>query len=154
MTVLVCSLIAPEPQTVPAGGYHLLRFPYAGESYDAHGMHQPTQPDGGTSVFPDGRSGLIWPSADGWGSLTAVIQWEAGDYTELRDQFVRDPLGLFEPPDTTATEHRPPSPGMQCWSKHHEVFVHPGVPLGLRVSHNASSARRVVHAQLKLAIHT
>jgi hypothetical protein len=157
VSVLVCSLITGEPQTIPAGGYHVVRFPFGGgESYDAHGMHQMLQPDGYqiTNWRTDDRAGLIWPAADGWGSLTAVIQWEAGGYSELRDQFVRDPLGLTDDPvNTTATEHRPPSPGMQCWHKSHEIFVHPGVPLALRISHNDSRPRRMVLAEFKLAIH-
>lgn len=157
MTVHVCSLITAEPQTIPPGGYHTVRFPPSGgKSYDAHGMHQTTQPDGYqiTDWQEDDRSALIWPAADGWGSLTAVIQWESGGYTELRDQFVRDPLGLTgDPVNTTATEHRPPSPGMQCWHKSHEIFVHPGVPLAVRVSHNDAVPRRLVFAEFKLAIH-
>jgi hypothetical protein len=156
--VLVCSLITNQPQEIPTNGYHVVRFPYgSAESYDAHNMHPAEQPDGYTVAgWPtDDRSGLIWPTADGWGSLTAVIQWESGGYTELRDQFVRDPLGLTnDPVNTTATEHRPPSPGMQCWHKAHEIFVHPGVPLALRVSHNDSVPRRMVFAEFKLAVHT
>ncbi|GAA2284852.1 hypothetical protein GCM10010145_56030 [Streptomyces ruber] len=158
MSVHVCSLILDEPQVIPQGGYQVVRFPFgAGESYDAHGMHQVAQPDGYqvTNWRTDDRAGLIWPAADGWGSLTAMIQWEAGDYTELRDQFVRDPLGLTgDPVNTTATDHRPPSPGMQCFTKHHEIFVHPGVPLAVRVSHNDSAPRRLLLAEFKLAIHS
>ncbi|WP_415925406.1 hypothetical protein [Streptomyces sp. ME19-01-6] len=63
------------------------------------------QPDGHVikSWDADGRSGPIWPSASGWGQLYAMIQWEAGSYPELRDQYVRDPLGLTSTPnDTTA----------------------------------------------------
>lgn len=157
MSVLVCSLITAGPQTIPAGGYHVVRFPFGtGESYDAHGMHQMVQPDGYqiSDWQQDDRSGLIWPSVDGWGSLTAVVQWESGGYTELRDQFVRDPLGLTDDPvNTTGTDHRVPSPGMQCFTKHHEFFVHPSVPLALRVSHNHAGPRQLVLAQFKLAIH-
>ena len=83
--------------------------------------------------------------------LTANVHWEPGDYSELRDRFVRDPLGVA--PDSTATDHRPPSPGMQCFTKQHQMFVHPGVPLAFLVSHNDSVARKITHAQFKLAIH-
>ncbi|MDX2749663.1 hypothetical protein PV413_03645 [Streptomyces scabiei] len=155
--VRVCSLITSEPQLIPPGGYHVVRFPYAGESYDAHDMHAVEQPDGYVvgNWSTDDRSGLIWPSDEGWGSLTAVIQWEAGGYSELRDQYIRDPLGLTDDPrNTTGTDHRPPSPGMQCWTKHHECFVHPGQPLALRVSHNDTGPRRLLLAQFKLAIHS
>jgi hypothetical protein len=158
--VLVCSLKRDTPQVIPAGaGYTILRFPFgAAESYDRWRMHQTLQPDGHTvtSWDTDERSGLIWPAVSGWGELHAMIQWEAGDYTELRDQYARDPLSLNSPPpvDTTATEHRPPSIGMQCWVKgSHGIFVHPDVPLAVRVSHNGTTARAVVLAEFKLVIH-
>lgn len=158
MPLYICSLIATDPQPIPPNGYRLLRFPFgASESYDLWGMHQARQPDDSTITgwADDDRSGLIWPAVPGWASLTAVIQWEAGDYTELRDGFVRDPLGYTaDPVNTTGTEHRPPSPGMQCWTKHHELFVDPAVPVAVRVSHNASTPRKVTHAQFKVAIHT
>jgi hypothetical protein len=161
VSLYVCSLIYDENdhgrQAVPAGdGYHVVRFPFGThESHDPHNMHPYDQPDGGTGTFPDSRSGLIWPAAEGWGTLDAMVQWEPGSYSELRDQFVRDPLSLTDRPvDTTGTDHRPPSPGMQCFSKQHALFVHPDVPLGLRVAHNAGQSVRLVHAQFKLAIHT
>lgn len=152
----ICSLIVNEPQAIPPGGYHVVRSPFgADESYDAWGMHQAVQPDGARvpDWRTDDRSGLIWPAVAGWATLTVNIHWEAGDYTELRDQFVRDPLGYGDDPvNTTATDHRPPSPGMQCFTKHHQLFTNPGVPLAVRVGHNASTPRRVVHAQFKVAI--
>ncbi|AXK31859.1 hypothetical protein DVA86_03550 [Streptomyces armeniacus] len=161
MSLYICSLIFDEDdhgrQEIPADdAYHVVRFPYGSrESYDVHNMHPYAQPDGENSSFPDARSGLIWPAAEGWGVLDAMVQWESGTYTEVRDQFVRDPLSLTDNPvDTTATDHRRPSPGMQCLTKQHSIFVHPGVPLGLRVAHNAGQPLRVVHAQFKLAIHT
>ncbi|KAF4408871.1 MULTISPECIES: hypothetical protein [Streptomyces] len=156
MPVHVCSLMVNEPRSVPADGeYHILRFPYGGnESYDAHGMHQAAQPDGSSSSYPDARSGLIWPAVEGWGSLTAMIFWEPGDYTEVRDRFVRDPLGLADGYDSTATEDNARTPGGQYRHKHHEIFVYPGTPLALLVRHNGSSAATVSHAQFKLAIHT
>lgn len=158
MSVYVCSLILDEPQSIPAdGGYHVVRFPVDAtvESYDAHGMHEALQPDGYTVTnwATDDRSGLVWPACEGWGVLTANIHWESGGYTELRDRFVRDPLGLSTGYDSTATDHRSPSPGMQCFTKQHQMFVHPGTPIALLVGHNDSSPRRIVHAQFKLAIH-
>src|SRR5690606_29693257 len=101
----------------------------------------------------DDRAGLIWPAVEGWGELTANIHWESGSYTELRDRFVRDPLGLAGGADSTGTDHRPPSPGMQCFTKKHSIFVRPGTPIALLVAHNASTPRKIVHAQFKLAIH-
>jgi hypothetical protein len=157
MGVLVCSLYVHDDgggQLIEPGGYRLVRFPYGGEeSYDAHGMHQAEQPDGARSAYPDERSGLIWPAADGWGDLVATLHWEGGGYTQLRDRFVRDPLELGGHADSTGTDHRPPSPGMQCFTKVHSIFVHPGTPLGLKVAHNDDVPRRLIHAQFKLAIH-
>jgi hypothetical protein len=154
VTVLVCSLITSEPQTIPVtSGYRVVRFPFGGESADGHGMHDPVPPYDSPIVNwrTDDRSGLIWPAVSGWGVLTANVHWEAGGYSELRDRFVRDPFG--EEPDSTATDHRSPSPGMQCFTKQHQLFVHPGVPLAFLVSHNDSVARKITHAQFKLAIH-
>ncbi|MFD8771466.1 hypothetical protein [Streptomyces sp. NPDC059916] len=158
MTVHICSLILKEPQTIPADGdYHVVRFPFgSGESSDVHGMHQMAQPDRHqiTNWRTDPRSGLIWPAVDGWGSLTAMIFWEDGGYTELRDQFVRDPLRFTKDPEnTTATDHRPRSPKTQHFTKHHEMFVHPQVPVALRVAHDDRTAQRITLAEFKLAIH-
>ncbi|WP_157251135.1 hypothetical protein [Nonomuraea typhae] len=153
----VCSLIARSPQLIPAGpNYTLLRFPYGsttGESYDADGMHNPAQPDGVTSAYPDLRSGLIWPAHDAWAQLYAMVQWEDGTYDEVRDRFTRDPLALFGPPDSTCTEDYAATPGGQYRSKSWGMFVHPGVPLGLMVRHNASTAVAVTLAEFKLAYH-
>lgn len=153
----VCSLKADVPQVINPGVYSIARFPFgAGESTDRHEMHQMVQPDGYVvdDWAADDRSGLIWPSRTGWGHLYAMIQWEAGGYTELRDQYVRDPLGLGpNPNDTTATDHRPPSIGMQCFTKSHGIFVDPDVPLALRVYHNDDEPRRMVLAEFKLVIY-
>lgn len=157
MTVHVCSLILNEPQTIANdGGYHIVRFPFgSGESYDAHGMHQMSTPGYQiTDWRMDDRSGLIWPAVEGWGSLTAMVYWEAGGYSEVRDRFVRDPLNLSTGYDSTATEDHAPTPGGQYRHKSHELFVHPETPLGFLVRHTSSSPVRITHAQFKLAIHT
>lgn len=156
--VQVCSLKCEVDQLIaPGAAYQVVRFPFgAAEPSDQFGMHQAVQPDGYvvSSWETDDRSGLIWPSTAGWGHLYAMLQWEAGGYAELRDQFVRDPLGFTSVPnDTTATEHRPPSIGMQCFVKGHGIFVDPAVPLALRVAHNDSVPRRLVLAGFKLAVH-
>jgi hypothetical protein len=140
------------PLTVPAGqDYHLVPFPYgSAESYDADNMHSKTR-GGADHPFPSDRaSALIWPAHEAWGRLYAMIQWEAAsgdEATELRDQFARDPLGEI---DTTCTEHRPASPGMQCFAKAWAIFVSPAVPLGLRVAHNAPGSLHMVLAEFKL----
>lgn len=158
MTVYVCSLKTDTAQSIPAdGGYHVVRFPFgSGEPSDAHNMHQSVQPDGVTvsNWATSDRSGLIWPSVAGWGHLYALIQWEDGSYSELRDRYVRDPLNLSTGYDSTATDHRPPSPGMQCFTKSHGLFTVVGTPLALLVAQNDSVARDIVLAEFKLAIHT
>lgn len=157
MPDIVCSLINKSPQMIPAGpNYTLLHFPYGsivGESYDAHGMHNPAQPDGVTSAYPDARSGLIWPAHDAWAALHALVYWEAEDYTEVRSRFTRDPLGLFGPPDHTCTEDNPATPGGQYRPKSWAMFVHPGVPIGVMVRHNAPTAVAVTLAEFKLSYH-
>ncbi|KPI08341.1 hypothetical protein OK074_3638 [Actinobacteria bacterium OK074] len=157
MPVHVCSLIVDVPQPIPNDGeYHVLRFPFTAESYDAYTMHQAVQPDGTTVTdwSTSDRSGLIWPDQDGWGSLTGVIYWDSGDYTEVRDRFVRDPLNLSTGYDSTATEDWAITPGGQYRHKSHEMFVHPGTPVSLMVRQNASTAVAVSFAEFKLAIHT
>ncbi|MER5766569.1 hypothetical protein [Streptomyces sp. NPDC001985] len=156
--VQVCSLKVTAHQEIAAGTtYRIVRFPFgADESSDRFQMHEELQPDGQSvgNWAGDDRSGLIWPSRSGWGQLYAMIQWEAaspaGGYTELRDQFVRSPLTA---PDTTATDHRAPTPGGQYFTKGHGMFVTPGVPIALRVMHNDASPRNLILAEFKLVIH-
>lgn len=157
MGIQVCSLINSRPQSIPPGSdYVVVRFPFEaeGESYDRYGMHQPDQPDGARADYDDPRSGLIWPSVDGWGSLTAMIHWADGSYTETRDRFVRDPLNLAGGADSTATEDHATTPGGNYHHKSHEMFVHPGTPVALLVRHNARTPQRLVFAEFKLAIHS
>lgn len=160
--VQVCSLKVDTPQLIaPGTAYKIVRFPFgAAESTDRFAMHQAVQPDGYvvSDWATDDRSGLIWPSQAGWGHLHAMIQWEAasgtGGYSELRDQYVRDPLGLTpNPNDTTATEHRTPTPGGQYYVKNHGVFVDAGTPVALRVTHNDANPRLLTLAEFKLVIH-
>jgi hypothetical protein len=153
MTPLVCSLKTDTPQLIPGGGgYHIVRFPYEVESIDAQDMHPQAQPDGArvSDWQTDDRSGLVWPTASGWGHLQAMIQWEAGDYTELRDRFIRDPFGAA---DTTATDHRPPSPGMQCFTKAWGIYVRPETPIALAVGHTSKAPVKLTLAEFKLIIH-
>lgn len=157
MSVHVCSLITAEPQSVPGGGgYHVVNFPFGGgESFDEHGMHQMVQPDGYqiSDWRADERSGLIWPSVAGWGVLTGIVYWEDGQYGELRDRFERDPLNITTGPDTTATDHRARTPGVQCFTKMHQMFVHPQTPIAFKVGHTSTRAERIYLAEFKLAIH-
>lgn len=156
--VRVVSLKTDDPQLIPADGeYHVLRFPYtaSAESYDAWGMHEPLQRDGYEvrDWARDDRSGLIWPVSPGWGTVHGLVYWDAGDYTEVRSRFVRDPLGLAGGYDSTCTEDHAPTPGGQYRAKTWGLFVQPGTPVALMVRHNASSARAVTLAECKLIIH-
>ncbi|AJE84501.1 hypothetical protein SLNWT_4125 [Streptomyces albus] len=155
--VLVCSLKVSAVRTIPDDGkYHLVRFPFGtAESSDEHGMHQVAQPDGHTvkDWTREDRAGLIWPARSGWGELYAMVQWESGNYSELRDQFVRDPLGLTDAGvDTTATDHRVPSPGRNYFTKTHGIFVKAGTPLGLRVAQRSGRSQKLLLAEFKLVI--
>lgn len=154
MTVYVCSLSASPDQLIQPQTMTLLRFPFEENQIDKWSMHQPSQPDGLTATSSSSRAGLIWPSSTGWGSLTAEFTWEAGDYTEIRDQFVRDPLSFTDDPNNaTALEHRALSPGLQLFAKQHEIAVYPGTSLGVMVWHNDKVSRKVTYAQFKLSIH-
>lgn len=156
MNVYYCSIgtsLVEYRQSITPGGYQVVRFPYesAAEYSDEHGMHDRRHPDAYVvqDWTADDRSGLIWPVVDGLGCLETNIHWEAGGYTELRDRFVRDPFGVA---DSTATDHRPPSPGMQCLTKQHWLKVNRVTPLSLMVSHNDSVPRELIMAQFKLTI--
>jgi hypothetical protein len=138
-------------------GYYLVRFPYGEqESYDPWNMHA-AQRDGDDSRFPDARSGLIYPSHEGWGVVSAMVHWEEDDDPhEYRARFVRDPLG--DGYDSTATTDAAATGGGQYKSYMWQFFVHPDVPLGLKVSARGRRDKKIavplMHAQFKLAIHT
>lgn len=153
MSLYVCSLgfkpPAGQEQVLPSGGYHLLRLPFgAQENIDPWDMHSRTQ-GGKVITFADPESGLIYPAVAGWGTLELNIIWMDGDYTELRDVFVRDPLGT---PDQTAYAHRARTAGEQCFDKVHMLSVRPGVPLGVMAGHDGATAARVRMIQFKLEI--
>jgi hypothetical protein len=153
----VCSLKSETPQLLAPGRFHIVRFPFGrAESYDEHRMHQTAQPDGHqvTDWTRDDRAGLIWPAAEGWGVLSAMVQWEPGGYSQLDDRFVRDPLGLSTGWDATATDERTPSRGGQRFTKVWQMFVNPETPIALQVQHNDDRPRRLLLAEFKLAIHT
>lgn len=157
-----CSLKVETPQSISPDVYTLVKFPYDGESIDEENMHRPDQPDGLSHPYPnDPASGLIWPAHEEVATICAMIQWESDDdrpsgerATEYRDRFVRDPLGMFGEPDSTCTEHRVASPGMQCFAKSWTMIVKPGVPLGLMVAHNAAKSHKVTLSEFKVAYRT
>lgn len=149
MTEHFCSLKVDEPQSIPPNVWTIVRFPYDGESSDLEGMHVDT----GTPWAADPSSGLITPPDAGRvGHWWATAQWEPGNYTELRGQFCRDPLGATL--DTTGTVHDAPSPGMQCFTYPHTFKTDPERPVAFRVFHNASTARQLTLAEFKLTYYT
>lgn len=167
MGTAICSLLwsaahsGRQKITYDSDGYHLVRFPYAEseESYDPWHMHDPGK--GGTkpSKFPDTRSGLIWPSHDGWGTLSAMIFWEPdGRSTEYRARYVRDPLGVSTGYDSTATTDWVPTRGGQYRTHLWQMFVHPRTPVGLKISARGPGdvkiAAPLMFAEFKLAIQT
>lgn len=157
---LVCSLkydpAVDGAQSIPAdGAYHLVRFPYGShESYDPDNMHALTR-NGKDHPFSNQQSGLIWPALppgkSAWAHLFAMVQWKPGNATEYRDRFVRDPLNLSSGTDSTCTEHRAPSPGMQCFAKSWAMWVSPETPIGLMVAHNAASSMQLDVCEFKLS---
>ncbi|WP_181765194.1 hypothetical protein [Streptomyces albidus (ex Kaewkla and Franco 2022)] len=164
MPLAVVSLIwdagkssGPQDVKYDEDGYHLVRFPYDGESYDPWKMHDPANGGGDPEDFPHPRSGLILPSHEGWGVVSAMVHWaKDGDPHEYRARFVRDPLG--DGYDSTATTDAAETGGGQYKSYMWQFFVHRDVPVGLKISargkDDAKIATPIVHAQLKLAIHT
>lgn len=137
----VCSLIAKTSQVIQPNRYTLLEFPFGKlESMDRENMHPASK-----------HRGLIYPAHSAWGYLHAMIFWERGA-SEYRDRFVRDPLSKRA--DSTNSEHRPASHGNQCFAKSWAMFVHPDVPLGLMVAHNASKPLKVTLAEFKLSYRT
>ncbi|MYW67724.1 hypothetical protein GTY65_27160 [Streptomyces sp. SID8379] len=165
MTVAISSLkyeaarSGAQKITYDGDGYHLVRFPYekGEESYDPWNMHDPAG-GGGTSKYPDARSGLIWPSHDGWATLSALVFWAADERaTEYRARFVRDPLNLSTRYDSTATTDISATGGGQYRSYTWQMFVHPGTPVGLKVSARRGDtplAVPITLAEFKLAIQT
>ncbi|MFP3990254.1 hypothetical protein U9R90_22845 [Streptomyces sp. E11-3] len=167
MAVAVCSLLwdatrfGPQKITYDSDGYHLVRFPYeeSAESYDPWQMHAPAHGGDTLSRFPDPRSGLIWPSHEGWGVLSALMFWRPDSRPhEYRWRFVRDPLSLSTGYDSTATTDSTETGGGQYRSYVWQIFVRPGTPLGLKISARGRGDTKIaaplMHAQFKLAIHT
>lgn len=157
MPDVVCSLINNQAQSIPAGpNYVVVRFPFDsdGESSDVADMHPQVQPDTGqATTYNSSRSGLIWPAHTAWAQLHALMYWDEGSYTEIRDRFVRDPLGLSSGVDSTCTEDHAVTPGGQYIAKSWAIRVYPGTPVGLMVRHNGSSPARLAFAEFKLSYH-
>jgi len=155
MSLYICSLANNNRRTIPPRKWVTVPFPYTTPptSYDAWEMHRPSQPGGVVSTYPDRYSALIHPQADGWGTLEGHVEFEEGDYTEIRTRFVRDPYGDGEKSnDTTNTEHHAPSPGMQFFTVLHKLFVHPGVPVAFMVYVGGDEGAVLTYSQLKLEV--
>ncbi|MEU6659214.1 hypothetical protein [Streptomyces sp. NPDC046821] len=167
MGIAICSLkfeaarSGQQKITYDHDGYHLVRFPYGvgEESYDPWKMHDPANGGGSAAKYPDARAGLIYPSHDGWGTLSALVFWEpdAGAH-EYRARFVRDPLSGSTGYDSTATTDSAPTEGGQFRSYTWQMFVHPGTPVGLKIAARGAGGALVrtplALAELKLAIQT
>lgn len=162
MPIAICSLkfeaarSGAQKITYDSDGYHLVRFPYAAseESYDPWKMHDPAR----GSAYPDTHSGLIVPSHDGWATLSALVFWKpSARATEYRARFVRDPLGQSTGYDSTATTDAPATGGGQYRSYTWQMFVHPGTPVGLKISARSGGDGVQVPlemAEFKMAIQT
>lgn len=167
MSVAICSLMwqaahsGPQRITYDQDGYHLVRFPYVTgeEQYDPWNMHDPAHGSDTVSQFPDPRSALIWPSHDGWGVLSAMVFWQADARAhEYRARFVRDPLNATTGYNSAATTDIQATRGGQYRTYVWQMFVHPGTPLGLKVSARGTGDTKIAVpmflAEFKLAIHT
>ncbi|MFD7647457.1 hypothetical protein ACFV5M_07345 [Streptomyces albidoflavus] len=161
MGVAVCSLKWEAARTgsqcivYDSDGYHLVRFPYeeSEESYDPWGMHDPGK------AYPDPESGLIVPSHDGWGTVSALVFWAPDSRpVEYRARFVRDPLGSSTGYDSTATTDSAPTGGNQFRTYMWQMFVRKDTPLGLKVTARASGdvpvPAALTLAEFKLAVQT
>lgn len=148
-----CSLkFAPDQiQMIAPGDYQIVRFPFDQESSDVYDLHPQVQPDTGQSVtLSSQRAGLIWPAHSRWARLWGLLYWADGPYTEVRDRFVRDPLGLSSGYDSTCTEDHAETPGGQYIAKSWEIKTYPGTPVALMVRHNASTPVRLDFAEFKM----
>ncbi|GGX49886.1 hypothetical protein [Streptomyces fructofermentans] len=167
MSLVVCSLkwdaahSGTQKIRYDKDGYHLVRFPYTagGESYDPWRMHDPSHGASTVSAFPDARSGLVWPSHDGWAVLSAMVFWTSDARAiEYRARFVRDPLGSSTGYDSTATADSAITRGGQYRTYLWQMFVTRGTPVGLKVSARGARDTRIstplTLAEFKLAIHT
>ena len=119
-------------------------------------------PDGdGRAAYLGELAGLIWPAHTAWATLQGMMVWQdiagiaaANRPTHFRHRFVRDPLGLAGEPDSTATSDHPPRPagkGQSCQTKSWNIFVHPGVPVGYLVRHDAKVPLVLDLAEFKLS---
>lgn len=147
-------------QWIEPGAYRNVLFPYGSlESTDREDMHALVGPDGLEHPYSsDQASALIWPKHSSTpeepviGHLWACAYFEPGNYTEIRGQFSRDPLGIN---DVTGTVHLPPSPGVQCFTfSGPPIEINEQVPLALQVMHNSTGPRKLTHAKLKLTYYT
>lgn len=148
MSLYICSLANNRVRSIPPNKWVTLPFPYEQppESYDPWNMHRPNQPDDIESVYPDRYSALIWPQVLGWGTVEGHVELEAGDYTEVRTMFSRDPYGSD---DRTNDEHHAPSPGMQFHTSVHRLWLKPALPMALMLYINGPDPVNLVYSQFK-----
>lgn len=161
MPPYVCALYRSEDQTIPPNTLTLVRFPFDVEAHDDLGMHDhDNQGDGGYCAPPPTgnnwkRAGMIWPSHDGWGVLTAMVQLENDStYSYVHTRFVRDPENFTTGFNSTGhlTIPRANDSPKQFITNTWQIETKIGTPLALLVEHDGSMDATLSFAQLKLAI--
>lgn len=154
MSLYICSLANNRPRTIPANTWVYLPFPYEQppESYDPWNMHREDQPGGRSSAYPDKYSALIHPQVLGYGTVEGHVELEAGDYTEVRTMFSRDPFGTGEgADDRTNDEHHAVTPGMQFLTTVHRLWIYPSKPMALML-YVAGASATLAYSQFKLDV--
>lgn len=141
-----------QDQWIMPGDYQIVRFPFEPiESSDIYDLHPKVQPDtSGSITLASQRAGLIWPKHEQWATLWGLLYWADGDYTEVRDRFVRDPLNLSSGFDSTCTEDHASTPGGQYIAKSWAAKVYPGTPWALMVRHNSPDPVKLDFAEFKM----
>jgi hypothetical protein len=158
MVQRVCSLKTGGQQVIGSKEWTTIRFPYDTEPYDPTGMHTRDLP---ALIAPvqssDPESGLIWPEHDAWAHMQGFMVWKAQSgipvgsrFTYARCRFSRDPFGIN---DTTATDgvSAAPSDISTSHPASWDFWVHPGVPIGFQVWHNAPEPRVLSIGEFKMS---
>lgn len=161
MGVAVCSLKWEAARTgsqrivYDSDGYHLVRFPYeeSEESYDPWGMHDPGK------AYPDPESGLIVPSHDGWGTVSALVFWAPDRPARGVPGPVRaGPARKFHRVRLHGDHRLGADRGNQFRTYMWQMFVRKDTPLGLKVTARASGdvpvPAALTLAEFKLAVQT
>lgn len=158
MTLGVCSLKIGGQQIIGPNAWTTVRFPYDLEPYDPDNLHTRDLPaDVAPVQSSDPESGLIWPQHDAWAHLQGFMVWKSlsdvpasSRFTYVRSRFSRDPFGVNDTTATIGTPAAPPSVST-CLPVTWNFWVHPGVPIGYQVWHNAPEPRVLSIAEFKMS---